>query len=75
MSEKETGGWAFASNAVCAEGQVLQEGMTLRDYFAANALQGLVGSGHSREAGTIGIKECAELSYQFADAMLEARKS
>ena len=46
-------------------------GMTLRDYFAAKAMQGLIVDpervDHSRQ-------ECARLSYAMADAMMEARK-
>lgn len=44
-------------------------GMTLRDYFAAKAMQGM------RSAGWIGTsREIATLAYEDADAMLEARK-
>jgi hypothetical protein len=39
--------------------------MTLRDYFAAKAMQSLV-------IDTMPNK-CAELAYQYADAMLKAR--
>lgn len=45
-------------------------GMTLRDYFAAKAMQALV-------AKTIddneNVEVAAEAAYMFADAMLEAR--
>ena len=41
-------------------------GMTLRDYFAANAMPELIGFG-SPENG-------AEVAYKWADAMMEARK-
>lgn len=46
-------------------------GMTLRDYFAAKAMQGLfaAGGGVTRGAG-----EWASLAYIMADAMLAARK-
>ena len=43
-------------------------GMTLRDYFAAKAMQGLMAS---ESAGT--WDKFAEWSYAAADAMLEAR--
>lgn len=46
-------------------------GMTLRDYFAAKAMQGLV-------TGTTTIptaEKFAEVAYQLADAMLKARES
>lgn len=48
-----------------------EEGMSLRDYFAAKCLQGLLaaGGGVVRTA-----KDWAEVAYTLADAMLEARK-
>jgi hypothetical protein len=45
-----------------------QTGMTLRDYFAAIALQGILQEAETFWAGA------AILAYQYADAMLEARK-
>ena len=45
------------------------EGMDLRDYFAAKAMQGLVTEGKCS-----GRHEIAELSYSISDAMMEARK-
>lgn len=39
------------------------QGMTLRDWFAGQALIGLTGSPH----------RAAEAAYEYADAMLEAR--
>jgi hypothetical protein len=47
-----------------------QEGMTLRDYFAAKAMQGLVENANWR-----GMPEdaLAKESYKLADAMLKAR--
>jgi hypothetical protein len=48
-----------------------EEGMELRDYFAAKALQGLVAKAVS-ENQTAEI--AAEAAYMFADAMLEARE-
>jgi hypothetical protein len=43
------------------------QGMTLRDYFAAKAMQGLT-------ANSTNPKEIAQAAYIVADAMLEARK-
>jgi hypothetical protein len=43
-------------------------GITIRDYFAARAMQGLVANGTSRPAS-----ETAEVAYQIADAMIVAR--
>ena len=49
----------------------IDSGMTLRDYFAAKAMHGLIvdpdRADQSRE-------ECARLAYAMADAMLKARE-
>ena len=50
-----------------------RNGMSLRDHFAAKALQGMLASPvdpDSRKAG----EKWAELSYRLADAMVEARR-
>ena len=44
-------------------------GMTLRDYFAAKAMQGLVGASQSFPRSSI-----AEHAYLMADEMLKARE-
>jgi hypothetical protein len=50
-------------------------GMSLRDYFAANAMQRMVGSATSDPGNTTGLQtSIARISYEMADAMLEARK-
>jgi hypothetical protein len=52
-----------------------QDGMDLRDYFAAQAMQGICVS--KDEAGTLvnhGYEWIASESYKIADAMMEARK-
>lgn len=47
-------------------------GMSLRDYFAAKAMQGLLASyGGDLEPNP---KLCAEWSYAMSDAMLKARQ-
>jgi hypothetical protein len=62
---KETGGPAFP-----VTGHIeLEWGMTLRDYFAAKSMQGLIAAGKS-----IPWIEIAGVAYDMADAMLEARK-
>ena len=43
-------------------------GLTLRDYFAAKAMQGLM----ARE-GTVDVEYESRLAYRMADAMLKAR--
>ena len=59
-----------------------QEGMTLRDYFAAKAMQGTVSSNKNLKdmLDVVGVDSellpyIAEKSYQIADAMLKARQS
>ncbi len=49
-----------------------QSGMTLRDYFAAAALQGLLAN---HEASFHSRKERAEHCYILADTMLKAREA
>jgi hypothetical protein len=55
-----------------------QQGMTLRDYFAAKCLSGdFVASDegcYANESTDKVIKERATLYYRFADAMIAARK-
>jgi hypothetical protein len=48
------------------------EGMSLRDYFAAKAMQGLIAS-NDEEAGDR-ITEIPEYAYRIADAMLAERE-
>jgi len=73
---KETGGSAFPTSnwqkmAPLANGY--HEGMTLRDYFAAKVMQGLV---HHFDFGTFrdDPMRLALWSYDAADAMLKARE-
>lgn len=44
------------------------DGMDLRDYFAAKALQGILACDYSIE------KDPAVLAYEYADAMMKARE-
>lgn len=46
-----------------------EEGMTLRDYFAAKAMQAILNDAEIFWDGA------APLAYQYADAMLKARES
>jgi hypothetical protein len=48
-------------------------GMTLRDYFAAKALQGMLASGNLPK--TMPDADIAECSYNLADAMMKAREA
>lgn len=47
-------------------------GMTLRDYFAAKAMPPMLHANAGRWAGNYAAY--AKMAYEFADAMLEARK-
>ena len=47
-------------------------GMTLRDYFAAKAMVGLLNCYHNPKEFT--EEKLAEQSYEIADAMMKARK-
>ena len=49
------------------------EGMTLRDYFAAKAMQALLSDTDWRL--DMDIEDTAKAAYMTADAMLEARKN
>ncbi len=67
---KDTGGPAFP-----VSGDVeLEWGMTMRDYFAAKAMQSLL----QTASGVVGVNRyehrVAETAYAIADAMLEWRK-
>jgi polyhydroxyalkanoate synthesis regulator protein len=69
MSDIKTGGPAFPVFPETGGGHAAAfQGMTLRDYFAAKAMQGLLAS--EVEAS---MKEFAKKAYAMSDAMLEAR--
>ena len=69
-----TGGPAFP----CHPGieNPIYDGMTLRDYFAAKAMEGIYASNteHDHEDAHI-FDAVAEAAYKQADAMLEARRA
>ena len=64
MSEINTGGPAFPEDFPC------ESGMTLRDYFAAKAMQGFCAAD---DTGEWSPSFMADSSYKIADAMLKAR--
>ena len=45
---------------------ITEQGMTLRDYFAAKAMQGMMVEVHDPDCNYI-----AEVSYRMADAMMK----
>ena len=66
-SNTDTGGQAFPLLFTHA---TTQEGMTLRDYFAAKAMQGMLADPNTPE-----IIDIAGAAYEVADAMLRARQA
>lgn len=80
MSNKETGGPAFPQPIIStAMGDIVSSqdcnegGVTMRDYFAAKAMQGICsGRSHSDLRGH--VIASSRVAYLMADAMLEARK-
>ena len=71
MIEKDNGGPAFPGLHPSAECRYKEEGMTMRDYFAAKAMQGF---NANPDCTDMTNEKVAEWSYAIADAMLEARK-
>lgn len=69
MSKENNGGPAYPTQGY--------EGLTVRDYFAAKAMQGWLASyPESNQHPVVTHREnmVAELSYLMADAMLKARE-
>lgn len=66
---KQTGGPAFGAHPESANWHPSWQGMTLRDYFAAKAMQALI---HVQVKTA--QSQTTETAYQWADAMLKARK-
>jgi hypothetical protein len=75
MSNTNTGGPAFPLQSIGPDFAPGYAGMTLRDYFAAKAMQGLMGRNWSSHTGTDQelIDLWARSAYGMADAMLKAR--
>ena len=71
MSKINNGGPAFPlqGGVEQLETSLPLQGMTMRDYFAAKAMQGLL----ARSVGNINAEIMANDAYQMADAMLRAR--
>jgi hypothetical protein len=74
MSEKINDGGPAFPNSKPTTGE---DGMSLRDWFAGQALAGLVGSECIHLAipnGAQTDKSMAQMSFELADAMLRARE-
>ena len=63
-----TGGPAFPTS----NGGSPDDGMTLRDYFAAKAMLGILTNNNLEDCDDFVVANCA---YQMADFMLKARKA
>jgi hypothetical protein len=71
MNNDKTGGPAFPSQELDDNCDLrLEQGMTLRDYFAAKAMQGFISGG-----GPCNIELDVKAAYIWADYMLEAREA
>ena len=63
---KDTGGPAFP----VVDDAARMPGMTLRDWFAAKAMQAFIGS---ETEGGMRYPQVAEVAYLYADAMIQER--
>jgi len=65
---------AFPNGELNPYGKLVNDGMDLRDYFAARAMQVLLAE--KDDAGTVLWEPtgAAEYSYEVADAMMKARE-
>lgn len=69
MSKKiNQGGYAFPGDSSHLLGS--ERGLTVRDYFAAKAMQGMLAA-----ADRGGDNDIARYAYQMADAMLRVREA
>lgn len=70
---RDTSGPAFPAGFEASDNDTM--GLTIRDYFAAQALAQLIARLENESHATIesAAKECAEAAYVFADAMLKER--
>lgn len=72
MSENvNDGGRAFPFAYETESTRHISYGMTLRDYFAARAVQGMC----SRDESMFSAMAIAKYGYKIADAMIEAREA
>lgn len=74
MNQHNNGGPAFPNPALaneCFQPQFDMSGLTMRDYFAAKAMQSLINIG---DATRICEDAYSKWAYKYADAMLRARE-
>lgn len=58
---------------IANEYEIEHNGMTLRDYFAAKAMQAVIANAMCSEKEAVFYDEVSAISYEMADAMLKAR--
>lgn len=68
-TKHDDGGPAFPRS----DDTVDEEGMSLRDWFAGMALNGLLQNTHVQGAFSEGLNRNANAAYEIADAMLKER--
>ena len=74
MNNTNTGGPAYPA-PVTKPLENYYPGMTLRDYFAAKAMQSLI-TASVTDPGKVGpVNNISEYAYSYADAMLKAREA
>jgi hypothetical protein len=74
MNKTNTGGPAYPA-PVTKPLENYYPGMTLRDYFAAKAMQSLI-TASVTDPGKVGpVNNISEYAYSYADAMLKAREA
>ena len=74
MSKIKTGGPAFPHSIIYANNESqfeVKQGLSLRDYFAAKAMQGLLAADPDTRWDDY---DCAKYAYAQADAMLAERE-
>lgn len=70
MSDKKTGGPAFPVNQ-----SALMQGMDLRDYFAAKAMQAIISNSDQNSISVDDVSGwVGAYAYEVADSMLKARE-
>lgn len=73
MSKEKNGGFAFpvqSTKDIHGYGEDGRPAMTLRDYFAAKALEGMLADSSCNPCADV----ASEIAYNYADAMLKARE-
>lgn len=74
MTTRDDGGPAFPPNAGWRDNDPAAHGMSLRDWFAGQALVGLMSDPGMRPDNLDEFTHMAARLYQVADAMIAARK-